>query len=1272
MLKLFELFGNLIKEDYPPAFKDAELYTCELDPQSRTLDIGVRFSCYVDNKIINDFKETLISAFSLKNLDFEEKFPPEALNETACADICERIKAKNAAINGYLNQAEYTLNGDNVTVTLKFGGLLTLRSCEFESKFERAVFKLFEREVTVSFDGQAEDVKIKIPKTVKTEPPKRQTKEKAANKAAVKFEPRSDKPENGLVYLDDPRVIYGPRNIDTNVKEMIRVTEEDTYICCFGEVFGREDRKINTRNGERVIVKFSFSDHTNALCASMFVKPENLTALSVVKDGHYILVNGSYKFDDYKKSFIVEPKSIALLQKYEETDDYEGKKRVELHCHTNMSAKDAVSSAGDIINCAYKWGHTAIAITDHGVVQSYPAAAAAVSAIRKNGGNFKVIYGVESYFIDDYKNKLDGLTTKQIAKLRNHQIILVKNLTGLKNLYKIVSNAHLENFHGRPITLKSVLDKFREGLIVGTACEQGELYKAIVDGADDEELKKIASYYDYLEIQPLGNNEFMVRESSLPDKVSEKTGQIVKVNRFKKVKSLEVIKDFNRKVVEIADALNKPVVATGDVHFLTKEDGIIRQIVMAGQGFDDIENQAPLYFKTTSEMLSDFDYFGERAKEFVIDNPNKIADMISDDVIPVPEGNYPPVIEGSDQLLEDICWETAHRIYGEKLPEIVEKRLKKELDSIIKNGFSIMYISAQKLVAYSEKKGYLVGSRGSVGSSFVATMAGISEVNPLAPHYVCPKCKYSKFFTDGSVGSGFDLPEDNCPVCGEKLNRNGHDIPFETFLGFKGDKVPDIDLNFSDEVQNDVQEYTKSLFGEGNVFKAGTISTIAEKTAYGFAKAYCEKTGKILSPAELDRLAKKVEGAKVKTTTGQHPAGMIIVPDGMEIYDFCPVQHPADDVKSDIITTHFDFHSIHDTILKLDELGHVIPTTYKYLEEYTGIPVSDVSMSDPEVYSLFTSTKALGVEPEDIDSQNGTFCLPEFGTKFVREMLMDCKPKNFADLLQISGLSHGTDVYLGNAKDLIDNGTCTISEVIGTRDNIMVYLIHRGMEEGRAFKITETVRKGLVAKGKVSKEDWSAMEDDMRAVGVPEWYIKSCYKIKYMFPKAHAAAYVISALRVAWYKVHKPLEFYCAYFTARPEDVDVEVLMGGKESVRRYLRDIKAKGKEASKKELDVYENMLIFNEMLSRGIEILPIDIEKSHAVKFVPENGKMRLPFGALSGVGEKAAYSIYEAAKKGNFVSREDLIIESGVSKTVIAKLGELGALGSIPETNQISMF
>ncbi|MBO4733763.1 MAG: PolC-type DNA polymerase III, partial [Clostridia bacterium] len=541
----------------------------------------------------------------------------------------------------------------------------------------------------------------------------------------------------------------------------------------------------------------------------------------------------------------------------------------------------------------------------------------------------------------------------------------------------------------------------------------------------------------------------------------------------------------------------KPVVATGDVHFLKKSDGILRQIVMAGQGFDDIENQAPLYLKTTGEMLEDFAYFGERAKEFVIDNPNKIADMISADIIPVPKESYPPVIEGSDEMLKQICWDNAHKYYGENLPELVEKRLSKELDSIINNGFSIMYISAQKLVDYSEKQGYLVGSRGSVGSSFVATMAGISEVNPLPPHYVCPKCCHTEFFTDGSYGSGFDLPPKKCPECGAELNRNGHDIPFETFLGFKGDKVPDIDLNFSDEVQGRVQDFTKTLFGAKNVFKAGTITSIAEKTAFGFTKAYAEKMNITLNNAELNRLATKVEKAKVKTTTGQHPAGMIIVPDDMSIYDFCPVQHPADDVDSDIITTHFDFHSIHDTILKLDELGHVVPTTYKYLEDYSGIPVNDVTMSDPKVYSMFTSTEPLGVTAEDIGVPTGTLGIPEFGTKLTLDMLVECKPKNFADLLQISGLSHGTNVYHGNAKDLIDNGTCTISEVIGTRDNIMVYLIHKGMDSQLAFKITETVRKGLVAKGVISEEEWNKYADEMRAVDVPEWYINSCKKIEY-------------------------------------------------------------------------------------------------------------------------------------------------------------------------------
>ena len=1293
MYSFESLFGSYINREALESFDGATVAVCKLDAENRILTLHINCKNNIAQNTINAFREQVKAALQLQSIDLKLCFTPECFNADAAADTVAEIRTKSVVLNGFFNGAEYSYADNTVTINLKFGGYDRIIENKFPEHFKFAVKQKYGIDVDVCFEGQLENVEIKRPEPEAVAPQMSAFKKADAPKPSEPEIKYDYKPRDGLpVYLESARLFYG-RKINTDVIKLSRIVppngpDESVTIAAWGQVFGTDISVRDTkRGGKMAIAKFYFSDGTNSFSANLkkfydakYSKDMDKESKEFVdsiskdlKDGAYVIVNGEYSFDRWLNDFVVDVKALAALKKYEETDAHEGLRRVELHCHTNMSAKDAVSSAGDIINRAHKWGHRAVAITDHGVVQAYPAAADAVSKIRKSDPDFKVIYGVENYFIDDTRYKLDGLTTKEIGKLRNHMIILVKNLTGLRNLYELVSHSHLNTFHGRPVILRSKLDALREGLIIGSACEQGELYRAVIDGRPHDELLEIARYYDYLEIQPLGNNEFMVRDSVLPDKTDKKTGAVIP-NRFKNVVSIDVVKNFNRRIVELADELGLPVVATGDVHFLKKEDGIIRQIVMAGQGFDDIENQAPLYFKTTDEMLADFEYFGERAAEFVIDNPNKIADMISGDVIPVPAGNYPPVIEGSDDDLRNICWANAHNIYGEQVPEIVEKRLNKELNSIINNGFSIMYISAQKLVAKSEELGYYVGSRGSVGSSFVATMAGISEVNPLAPHYVCPMCHHSEFFTDGSVGSGFDLPEKNCPECGTPLNRDGHDIPFETFLGFKGDKVPDIDLNFSDEVQNAIQDYTKTLFGAENVFKAGTISTIAEKTAFGFAKAYAEKMNIMLSKAELNRLALLVNNAGVKTTTGQHPAGMIIVPNGMSIYDFCPVQHPADDVNSEIITTHFDFHSIHDTILKLDELGHVVPTTYKYLYEYSGIDVNKVSMSDPKVYSLFTSTEALGVEPDDIFSKTGTFCLPEFGTPFVREMLVDCKPKNFSDLLQISGLSHGTDVYLGNAKDLIDSGQCTISEVIGTRDNIMVYLIHQGMEEGRAFKITETVRKGLVAKGKVSKEDWEAMENDMRAVGVPQWYIDSCHKIKYMFPKAHAAAYVISAIRIGWYKVYRPLEFYCAYFTARPEDVDVPTVIKGREAVLKLMNEISEKDKigEAAKKEKDVYNNLLIFNEMMARGIEVLPIDLKKSHAMKYLPENGKMRLPFGALSGVGEKAAYSIYEAAQKGNFVSREDFAIEAGVSKTIIQNLADLGALSDLPDTNQISMF
>ncbi len=1268
-VKFDQLFGKCVPSEYVSMFEQVEILRCDIS-NDRRLSVEATSSTYIPLKIINIVKSTITEQFTLNSADFSFSFSPDTLSMTACEDIVELIKQKNVLLNGYFKEAEYLLQGDKLDIKLKYGGYSTITDTDFTTKFNALSFARFGRRFDISFSGQLKNIEMEVPKN--ETPVMRKKEEKAEVPASDKPKQVYDYiPKDGLpVYLESAELFYG-RRIDKNVRRLIDIAppesaEEKVFISAWGEVFGFESREISTKRGKSLLVKFSFSDYTNSFNANMFVDIKQADSIKPLKNGAFVIVNGDYVYDRWSGEFVVKATALAAIQAYEEKDNYDGVKRVELHCHTNMSAKDAVSCTADIVNRAYKWGHKAIAITDHGVVQAYPEAAAAVGKIKKNGGDFKLIYGVEAYFVDDTKGEAD------ITKLpRYHMIILVKNLVGLKNLYKIVSSAHIDNFYKRPLSLRSVIEANREGLIIGSACEQGELYQAIIAGVSHEELIRIAEFYDYLEIQPLGNNEFMVRESTQVH--TDRKGQ-VKENPFKHVTSLEVIKDFNRKVVSLADELQKMVVATGDVHFLKKDDAIVRKILMAGQGFDDFDNQAPLYLKTTREMLNDFEYFGERAKEFVIDNPNKIADMVDGDVIPVPKGMYPPVIEGSDELLREICWDRAMKTYGHKgeIPEIVSKRLEKELNGIISNGYSIMYISAQKLVSYSEQNGFLVGSRGSVGSSFVATMAGISEVNPLAPHYYCPNCQHSIFFTKGEVGSGFDLPEKNCEKCGTPYKRDGHDIPFETFLGFKGDKVPDIDLNFSDEFQSEVQKYTEELFGKENVFKAGTISTVAEKTAFGFARAYAEKKNIVLSNAELNRLATKVEKSKIKQTTGQHPAGMVIVPRDKEIYDFCPVQHPADDVKSDIITTHFDFHSIHDTILKLDELGHVVPTTYKYLEEYTGIPVTEISMSDPAVYSLFVGTEALGVTSEEIKSNTGTFCIPEFGTKFVREMLIDCRPKNFADLLQISGLSHGTDVYLGNAKDLIEKGICTISEVIGTRDNIMVYLIHQGMEEGRAFKITETVRKGLVAKGAVSAEDWKAMEDDMRAVGVPEWYIDSCHKIKYMFPKAHAAAYVISALRLAWYKVHKPLEFYCAYFTARPEDVDIPTILKGQGAVRQYLRNIEEKGKEATKKETDVYENMLIFNELMSRGIEVLPIDLKKSHAVKFLPEDGKMRVPFGSLSGVGEKAAYALYEAAQSGDFISKEDFQTTAGVAKSIIEALSEIGTLDALPDTNQISMF
>jgi len=854
----------------------------------------------------------------------------------------------------------------------------------------------------------------------------------------------------------------------------------------------------------------------------------------------------------------------------------------------------------------------------------------------------KTLEDIELYAADDLAKK------EEYKKLKTyHAIILAKDYVGLKNLYKLVSYSHLDYFYKRPRILKSLFKKYSEGLIIGSGCSEGELYQAILLGKSDEEIEAIAKDYDYLEIQPLGNNEYLVRQEQVADR--------------------EYLKEINRKIVALGEKLNKLVVATGDVHFLDPEDEIYRRILEAGQGYKDADNQAPLYLRTTEEMLEEFSYLGEdKAYEVVVTNTNKISDMCQI-ISPISPEKCPPHIEGCEQTIREIAYGKAHELYGDPLPEIVQSRLDKELDSIIKNGFSVMYIIAQKLVWKSNEDGYLVGSRGSVGSSLVAYMTGITEVNALPPHYRCPKCKHSDF-TDYGAKLGFDLPDKDCPVCGEKLDKDGIDIPFETFLGFEGDKEPDIDLNFSGEYQAKAHKYTEVIFGKGTTFKAGTIGTIAEKTAFGYVKKYFDEKGITVNKAEILRISKGCTG--IKRTTGQHPGGIIVVPKGREIFEFCPIQHPADDPNSDIITTHFDYHSIDQNLLKLDILGHDDPTVIRMLQDITGVDPLTIPMDDKKTMSIFSSTEALGVTPEQINSKVGTFGVPEFGTRFVRGMLLDTMPKTFADLICISGLSHGTDVWLGNAKDLIDNGVITsISEAVCTRDDIMVYLIKQGLPPGTAFHIMETVRKG---KALQNPEKWAEYEDLMRKHNVPEWYIESCKKIKYMFPKAHAAAYVMMAFRIAWFKVHMPMAYYAAFFSIRAKAFDAEHMIFGKEKVKAKMKEIEMMGNQAAPKDKDMYDDLELVLEMYERGFKFLPIDLYKSHSTKFIVEEDGLRPALSSIAGMGTVAAESTHRAAQEKPFSSIEDLRKRAKIGNAAVELLKKFGCLKGLPESDQLCFF
>ena len=848
--------------------------------------------------------------------------------------------------------------------------------------------------------------------------------------------------------------------------------------------------------------------------------------------------------------------------------------------------------------------------------------------------------------VDDIDNVIQG-DPEAYKKLPSyHAIILAKDYVGLKNLYKLISYSHLNYFYKKPRILKSMFEKYREGLILGSACEAGELYRAIVAGRPEEEIEAIAKYYDYLEIQPIGNNEYMVRNGTVADDFE--------------------LQNINRKIVELGEKLNKLVVATCDVHFMDPQDEIYRRILQAGQKYDDADFQAPLYLRTTQEMLDEFAYLGEeKAYEVVVTNTNKIADLC-DKISPISDEKCPPHIEGCEQTIKDIAYSKAHELYGDPLPEIVQNRLDKELDSIIRNGFSVMYIIAQKLVWKSNEDGYIVGSRGSVGSSFVANMTGITEVNSLQAHYRCQNCKYSDF-SDYGVKNGFDLPDKDCPKCGHKLAKDGMDIPFETFLGFNGDKEPDIDLNFSGEYQAKAHKYTEVIFGKGTTFKAGTVGTVADKTAFGYVKNYYEERHIPVTNAEIARLSTGCTG--IKRTTGQHPGGIIVVPKGREIFEFCPVQHPADDPTSDIITTHFDYHSIDQNLLKLDILGHDDPTMIRMLFDLTGIDPTKVPLDDKETMSIFKSTEALGVTPEQIHSEVGTFGIPEFGTKFVRGMLVDTKPTTFAELISISGLSHGTDVWLNNAQELIDKGIVTLSEAIGCRDDIMVYLMKMGLEPNHAFKIMETVRKGKALKDPAK---WAEYVQMMKDHDVPDWYIKSCEKIKYMFPKAHAAAYVTNAFRIAWFKVHQPEAYYTAFFSIRADGFDYDIMCHGKEKLLNKMREIDMAGNAALPKDKDMYPVLELVLEMYERGIKFLPVDLYESDATKFKMEPEGIRPPLNSVPGLGTVAALSIQAAREEEKFMCIDDLQMRGKVGKSVIEVLSKAGCLEGMTQSNQMSLF
>ena len=1421
-----------------------------LKKKSKTLELAISSDRYIEIQEIEELNNFIKRRFYLEHskiaVNYTEEVKMKPIEEEI-KNIISYVSNKHPFLRVAVNNCDYEISGN--TITLKFR--VPVSTMFRDLKYDREI-----REGIKSFYGKSYNIKF-VDNVDADELIRLQVEEEKKRMSMIRNEIRSTGPsipkdttptvpsegdkgkdDKKSGKMNNPFLILG-RN--SNIKEsLIRISDaspEEGRVALYGEISNMETKEL--RSG-KILVSFDLYDGTGSLTCKSFLKPEQADdVISKLKKARGVKLCGNLGFSNFSgevemiANTIVETKGLERVVRRDESEV----KRVELHLHTKMSQMDGMSSAADLIKRAMSWGMKSIAITDHGVVQSFPEAH---KLLGRNNPDMKVIYGVEAYlapdkkpsvrnikgqsldttycvldlettgfsprlekiteigvmkyqdgkvidkfscfvnpeksipprvvevtgitddmvrnaetidkvfpklleFIKDsvlvahnaefdvgflrhfarelgyefdftyldtlslayelfpeyktyklgriaknlgikvdvahralddvdttvkvFKVMLDMLKERGVKtledieiyasdeiakkeafkKLRTHHaIILAKDYVGLKNLYKLVSYSHLDYFYKKPRILRSMFKKYSEGLIIGSACSDGELYQSILLGKSDEEIEAIAREYDYLEIQPLSNNDYLIRNGEVPDK--------------------EYLKEINRTIVKLAEKLNKPVVATGDVHFMDPEDEIYRRILEAGQGFKDADNQAPLYLRTTEEMLEEFSYLGrDKAYEVVVTNTNLIADMC-EQISPISPEKCPPHIEGCEQEIKDIAYGKAHELYGDELPDIVQQRLEKELNSIIQNGFSVMYIIAQKLVWKSNDDGYLVGSRGSVGSSVVAYMTGITEVNALPPHYRCPKCKHSDF-NDYGAKNGFDLPDRACPVCGEMMDKDGMDIPFETFLGFNGDKEPDIDLNFSGEYQAKAHKYTEVIFGKGTTFKAGTIGTIAEKTAFGYVKKYFEERNTQANKAEITRISKGCTG--IKRTTGQHPGGIIVVPKGREIFEFCPVQHPADDPDSDIITTHFDYHSIDSNLLKLDILGHDDPTVIRMLQDITGVDPQKIPLDDKETMSIFSSTKALGVTPEQINSKVGTFGIPEFGTKFVRGMLLDTLPKSFSDLLCISGLSHGTDVWLGNAKDLIDGGVITsISDAVCCRDDIMVYLIKMGLEPNTSFKIMELVRKGKALK---DPEKWAEYEKMMRDNNVPEWYIDSCRKIKYMFPKAHAAAYVMMAFRIAWFKVHIPLAYYAAYFSIRAKAFDAEYMIFGKEKVREKMKEISLQGNDAAPKDKDMYDDLEIVLEMYERGFKFLPIDLYKSDWDKFKVEEDALRPPLNSISGMGNVAAEAIFNAVHEETPISSIDnLKKRAKIGNSAVDLLRKFGCLNGLSESDQVSFF